>query len=798
MKGRTVSLPDLATEKRRNTTLSLSEGFAGARYDGALGATSHNLLMKPQGPHQPGIDDDGVSSEMERVLQIYYRTRQLVLGTEKAGQRVPQKLQSDLRAQEKAMCKELRPVHPLFFQRFDDAQLERLLRSMSFLRLSQGRWIFGGEHLAASWPSPNDQRAFLLLAGRVSLYPDSAGDGEKTEIGRGRVFGERRFTLADEGVPGYVCGAAQCEKPCIIGVLSAQVLDAAFADRAFGNKRIAQVVRHVPALGRIMLSDGAPRRAEPTATGRSASKASAVGSATPPARAQLMKPEETGDFNAVVMHSLGDLCKAATTVHVSPHKEILSDEPLDDSVIIVSRGQLQVRGDVTLKERLEAIPPKKVRIKVNVDKAVNLAGNSIFDTLDPYCIVKIGDFKRFQTPVLWNAGPNPKFEHEGVLTIQEDRDKMLEFTIMDRDKITADDPCGNGSIPLADLPHGWSGYVELKRAKKGLFGQAGELEEPAGKLYFSVRYDFEDVTNSNRQPKVRTWKDVELFTLNQNDCWGHEALILGPTFKRTLEQASVGMTYALVLGNFRVVGSYNGTGNEVMTCWKAKGQRFTDFVKQCNRWNQFTQACRVSTLEKQHTMKALTQRLIRKWEIEEQQEQMQTGLLDAPPLEEAMDPSHFRVAYRGVKAHITVRNAVNLTGGGWFDKLDPYAVVRFRGSKQEFRTAALQDAGSDPVWDGEGVLTYNGEVALELSVWDYDKYSADDLIGTGVIQVGQFAGGFEGMVHLAMPGNKKNKTMKQSMIIIGIQWDPPRHDPNATATLNTTSLTGLRSLTQGA
>jgi len=90
---------------------------------------------------------------------------------------------------------------------------------------------------------------------------------------------------------------------------------------------------------------------------------------------------------------------------------------------------------------------------------------------------------------------------------------------------------------------------------------------------------------------------------------------------------------------------------------------------------------------------------------------------------------------------------------------------------------------------------YNGEVALEMSVWDYDKYSSDDLIATAVVQVGQFTGGFEGMVPLSLPGNKKNKSMKQSMIIIGIQWDSPR-DPNTT--LGTTTLTGLKSLTQGA
>lgn len=39
------------------------------------------------------------------------------------------------------------------------------------------------------------------------------------------------------------------------------------------------------------------------------------------------------------------------------------------------------------------------------------------------------------------------------------------------------------------------------------------------------------------------------------------------------------------------------------------------------------------------------------------------------------------------QAHVRIRNAANLTSGGWFDKLDPYAILRFRGSKEDMRTA---------------------------------------------------------------------------------------------------------------
>lgn len=43
----------------------------------------------------------------------------------------------------------------------------------------------------------------------------------------------------------------------------------------------------------------------------------------------------------------------------------------------------------------------------------------------------------------------------------------------------------------------------------------------------------------------------------------------------------------------------------------------------------------------------------------------------------------------GLEVHITIRNAANLTAGGWFDKLDPYAIIRFRGSREEHVVVAL-------------------------------------------------------------------------------------------------------------
>lgn len=769
MNNRSVSLPDLVCEKRRNTALSLSEGFAGARHSGALAATAQNFAPRPGAGAPPGSwAGQEVPSNIGQVLPMYYRTRQLVLGTEKSGQRVPHKLLTDLRMLEKSLAYEIRLLHPQLFQRFDDLQLDRLLRSMSFLRLSQGRWVFGAESLNAAWPPTPHMRVFMLLSGLVALFPDPIGAGQRMEIRRGAIFGEEQFRICDESFYDIMGASAVCEEPSIVGVLSTEGLEAAFADRAFGNRRIAQMVKHVPALAQVV-------HTAPTTT-----------KAPEPQdqRKSVVPSDEEKESNAVAT-ALRDLGKVSATLHVAQGVEVMSSEPLDDCVLIVSRGALEVRADVTLSEKLDALPPRKVRLRVLVDRAENLAQDSIFDKLDPYCVVKLGDLKRFQTPVMWNVGANPKFEYNGVLKYKDE--STLEFTVMDRDQFSADDLCGSASIAISELHDGYSGHLLLTRPRRGVFANDEELEEPAGKIFFKIHWDTEKFSALNRTAKERTWNDQVVFTIKEQDCWGHEQLMLGPLFKRTLEQASSFLTYQVSLHNFRVVGAESRHGKDMVVCWKVSRGRFAEFIRHCGREKQFLHACKFSTLEKQTTVKELAKRLLEKWEVEEQCTMMRSGIYEVKETEETMEPSRFRVAYRGVKAHITIRCGLNLTGGSWFDKLDPYAVVRFKGSKQEIRTSVLQDAGSDPVWECEGVLVYNGETAMELAVWDYDRFKSDALVGTGQLPVEQFCSGFEGMIPLSPPGDKKKKSLKQSMIVLGIQWDMPR-DPNSTFTTNLSNM----------
>jgi hypothetical protein len=551
------------------------------------------------------------------------------------------------------------------------------------------------------------------------------------------------------------------------------------------------MVKNVPALFRITQPDKKHKSVEQRQKEAEAEK-KAKETGKPSAKQEEEKQESTA-----IIGGLRDLAKVSTGIHVASGCIVQSDEPLEENVLVVSKGGLEVRGDVTLTERLETLPPKKVRINCHIERCEKLAGDSIFDKLDPYCICKMGDFKRFQTPVMNNAGVNPKFDYEGVLTYNGEPE--MQFIVMDHDRFSADDLCGNGVLKVADLPNGWHGKVDLKRPKKGIYKSDSEHEEDAGRVVLTIKWDYEPITAASVKPKQKVFPDQVLFELGPNDCWGYEQLMMGNLFRKTLEQAAHGMKYSLTLGDFKVVGSTPKGIQEVCAAWKVTRRRFTEFIKQCAREKQFMQACRVSSLEKQNHVKEMIHRLVKKWETEEMMNKMARFMahgVEDDDKEEVMDPSHFRVAYRDVKARLTVRNALNLTGGGMFDKLDPYAVVRFRGSKMPpFKTSVLEDAGSDPFWAAEGCrhkggLMYNGETAMEVSVWDYDKYGADDLIATGVIQVEQFCKGFEGSVPLNLPDGKKRKAnMKQMFIVMGVQWDPPKD--NMSNTLDKTKSTTM-------
>merc|ERR1719253_1314185 len=124
-------------------------------------------------------------------------------------------------------------------------------------------------------------------------------------------------------------------------------------------------------------------------------------------------------------------------------------------------------------------------------------------------------------------------------------------------------------------------------------------------------------------------------------------------------------------------------------------------------------------LRKQNVLKQKIRALIQKAEEKAEMVRILADQVQMPQ-EVVLDPQEFRRTYAGQRCHVMVRNAVSLSGGSFFDKLDPYAVLRFKGSRQEMRTSVLQDAGSDPMWNCEGHLLYSGETHLMVAVYDYE------------------------------------------------------------------------------
>lgn len=788
---KSISLPDLSREKRRNTTMSLSEGFAGASRGDVLASTGLNFAPRPKNRTALSLADrDKVAPELDRILPIYYRTRQLFLQQEKNG-RATRTMTQELDAQETIVGREIRPLFPMVFQRFDDSQMHRLMRSMTFMKLSRNRWIFGDESLAEPWPTDEGDIAFLLLYGKVALYMDREGSGEGRQVFRGAVFSQsRRFQIGDEFIQPeeFVVEAAQCEEACIVCMISSRVLEVCFADRAFGNRRIAQMVRSVPQLSRVVKSEFEGRQA--------------AGGAAKADRESAQ--EEDAESNAL-QSALRDLAKVATAIHVLPGQEVICEEPMEEVLFMVVKGTLEVRSDIQLVQKLDSLPPKKVRLRVIIEKAEGLKQDSVFDKVDPYVQVSLGEFTSFRTNTEQNAGVNPHFGFEGVLLYNGENE--ANFTVKNHDAYGADSLCGHGSLEIQNIKHNAriSTTIELSRPAKSIFRSEQALEEEAGLLYVTVWWETEPITEASRAPKRKLFPDQELFVLGKDELWGHEQLMLKQNFRRTLELAAREMAYSAHLGEFRLIGGQSNGVRDPVTVWKVTEQRFMHFIRHLGRVKQLTQASRVHALNKQYHLKDILVRLVEAWEQEETAANIRKNILDlGEPKHEAMDPQEFREKYRGMRATLYIRNGINISNGSVFAKLDPFVSVRFKvgigdtRKKKQLRTKVLLDSGPDPIWDDTGTLVYQGESALEIQIYDYDADGAHDLVAVGEIPIEKLVQGFDNMVQLARPGkSKKKRTIKVMFLALGLEWEHPPIEPSATLSTIRSGTSIRRAITAG-
>lgn len=295
------------------------------------------------------------------------------------------------------------------------------------------------------------------------------------------------------------------------------------------------------------------------------------------------------------------------------------------------------------------------------------------------------------------------------------------------------------------------------------------------------------------KPKEREYPSTKMFDLRPNSIFGREFLLLegeysgqGRTegFLGLLEEAAKGLKFEMFIDN--PVVSCHPHAKESVQIFKIRGRDYLQTLRRIagvgeSRFKEMalkSMALQMAT-KKQLGFRDVVHRLLDEWARETHWAELLQGEKKTKVFE--LDLSKFRVAFRGAPVKIVVQNAVGLHGGGFFDKLDPYATVKFSGpSSQMIRTPTLQDVGSNPVWEHEGVLKYMGEESLEIQVWDEDinlfgGENSNDLIGSAILSVQSFCRGFEGTIELEPPPHKKqaSKSKNPMLFALSLTWDVP-------------------------
>lgn len=157
---------------------------------------------------------------------------------------------------------------------------------------------------------------------------------------------------------------------------------------------------------------------------------------------------------------------------------VFSLEGRDDGLWVVLTGKVSVLGNTKGRRRL----------RVAVESARDLVGDSAMDRLDPYVIVRFPNTrKKLVTAVQDNAGSNPVWNFVG--SIDYDKETELEFLVMEDDEYSKDDVIGSASVHSRHFSDGFDGELELKQPKKrGAPDNAAPLE-PGGYLKVSISWE---------------------------------------------------------------------------------------------------------------------------------------------------------------------------------------------------------------------------------------------------------------------------------------------------------------------
>mmetsp|Transcript_3532 Transcript_3532/g.5443 ORF Transcript_3532/g.5443 Transcript_3532/m.5443 type:complete len:139 (-) Transcript_3532:586-1002(-) len=101
-----------------------------------------------------------------------------------------------------------------------------------------------------------------------------------------------------------------------------------------------------------------------------------------------------------------------------------------------------------------------------------------------------------------------------------------------------------------------------------------------------------------------------------------------------------------------------------------------------------------------------------------------------------------------------------------FSKMDPYCVVIVGG--QKYKTRVHTRGGKHPMWQDQFIFRRSTETEIRFEVWDFDKYSNDDLVGEGKLQLQQvIRSRFDDWVELTYKHGKRAGKVRVSIV-----WRP--------------------------
>lgn len=183
---------------------------------------------------------------------------------------------------------------------------------------------------------------------------------------------------------------------------------------------------------------------------------------------------------------LGQVVDLGVLTRLAPHAELkyiaggttveLCGET--DALYIVLTGAAEILAGPSQKARA---------LRVTVEAAQGLQGDSEIDRLDPYVQVKLGNNKQYKSEVLTDAGSDPRWNW--TFNIPYNNEPEIEFTVLEYDLYSRHDNLGMASVSHIDFSsaHGFTEWLMLSPAAPGLQSQNNPAEIiNCGKLHVSI------------------------------------------------------------------------------------------------------------------------------------------------------------------------------------------------------------------------------------------------------------------------------------------------------------------------